>query len=61
MSNVKKDCFAYKDTFGKPACEALKEMQCLKEECKFYKSVKEINYTQIESEIKNYSLRMKVN
>ena len=61
MSNAKKDCFAYRYAFGKPTCEALKEMQCSKGNCSFYKNKKDINYTQIERDIKNYSVGIKVN
>lgn len=54
MSKAKVDCFAYMEVFNKPVCNALKEMQCLKGKCRFYKNRKDINYTQIETDIKNY-------
>lgn len=34
---IKKDCFAYKDTNGRGKCAALKELYCEKEHCAFYK------------------------
>lgn len=38
MFEVKKDCFAYNDI--KNNCNALKELYCVKENCKFYKTKK---------------------
>lgn len=54
-SRAKTDCFAYIETLGKPTCKALKEMQCANGNCRFYKSRKEIDYAQIENDIRNYS------
>lgn len=61
MSRVKEDCFAYVETLGKPACKALSEMLCTKGNCKFYKNRKEMNYIQIETDIKNYAMKLKEN
>lgn len=37
LEEPKKDCFAYSDKTGTPACRALTDLYCRKEECKFYK------------------------
>lgn len=40
MEEIKKDCFAYKETSGIPYCNALKEMEC--KDCPFYKEKSEV-------------------
>lgn len=52
---VKTDCFAY-DLIHKD-CNALSEMCCKKQECKFYKSKLEVDSNKIEQDIKNYSIK----
>lgn len=42
FKNVKIDCFAFwHDNGRQPACRVLRDLYCRKEECKFYKSVKQ--------------------
>lgn len=49
MEAVRKDCFAYKTENGKIKCIALREMECTKGQCKFYKSRE-----QYRKEVKKY-------
>lgn len=37
LGEPKKDCFAYNDKAAVPGCNALTDLYCRKEECKFYK------------------------
>ena len=57
MSNVKKDCFAYKQVKKIPDCRILKELCCKNEECKFYQSKYDVDVRKIEQDIKAYSKR----
>lgn len=41
MAEVKKDCFGY-DKVRKNACRALTSLYCANEECKFYKTDKQL-------------------
>lgn len=38
---IKEDCFAYNPNNYVNKCEALNELFCRKEKCKFYKSIKQ--------------------
>lgn len=39
--DVKKDCFAYKTKEGHPMCNALNELYCKQEKCRFFKTREE--------------------
>ena len=52
---VKTDCFAYDEEHK--TCDALKELYCKKEQCKFYKSRFVINKKKIEADIKKYAMK----
>lgn len=49
---IREDCFAYNEKTKE--CDALKELYCAKENCKFYKSCEEISQKYIENCIKSY-------
>lgn len=54
---VRKDCFAYNEEHKD--CNALRELYCRKEECKFYKHRCEVNNKETEASIKNYAMNKK--
>ena len=51
---VKEDCFAYDSKYKQ--CDALNDLYCKKENCRFYKSKETLSKSQIESSIRNYTL-----
>ena len=55
INEPKTECFAYRDK-GTPSCRALTELVCIYEKkCPFYRHNSEINYTEIERAVKNYT------
>ncbi len=54
-NKTKVSCFAYSNKNGCESCKALKELYCKNEDCKFYKPYHEVDTTQIEKDIRNYS------
>lgn len=47
MSEIKTDCFAYRlpsSHIAKEHCEALTELFCKKETCRFYKPKEDLNH-----------------
>lgn len=49
---IRKDCYAY-NTY-KNKCRALNDLYCQKEKCRFYKSNTELNWEDIEDELRKY-------
>lgn len=41
VGNAKTDCFAYKEDIYGARCIALKSVECMKHDCKFYKTKEE--------------------
>ena len=51
---IKEDCFACDKEHHK--CNALNDLYCEKEKCRFYKNKNEINESEIERSIKAYTI-----
>lgn len=54
-TQIKEDCFAYNKE--KNRCNALIDLFCRNEKCRFYKKKNKMSEKYIESAIKNYSLK----